>query len=104
MMDMNNMATMFKNAGMKVSSVKGLCLDPENPDIMYAVTDGVHRSLDGGKTWTQLCRQPGDGRDNCPDGGHGNCIAFCKSTREIFVAGKCMGVWKMKAAPVDATN
>ena len=104
MMDMNNMTTMFKNAGMKVSSVKGLCLDPENPDIMYAVTDGVHRSLDGGKTWTQLCRQPGDGRDNCPDGGHGECISFCASTREIFVAGKCMGVWKMKAAPADATN
>ncbi len=102
----------FKDAGMDVDNASGLCLDPENPDIMYAVennivyrkTDGVKRSLDGGKTWTQLCRRPGDGRDNCPDGGHGTQIVFNPTTREIFTSGLCMGVWKMKAVPSDSKN
>lgn len=102
----------FKDAGMDVKNATSLCLDPENPDIMYAIennivyraTDGVKRSLDGGKTWTQLCRRVGDGRDNCPDGGHGTQIVFNETTREIFVSGLCMGVWKMKAVPSDSTN
>ena len=112
MLDTNSSSVAFKDAGMDVNNASSLCLDPENPDIMYAVennvvyrsTDGVKRSLDGGKTWTQLCRRPGDGRDNCPDGGHGTTIKFCKTTREIFVSGLCMGVWKMKAVPSDSTN
>ena len=84
----------------------GVCVDPENPSIIYVSyqtynnydVPSVCRSLDGGKTWTNLCRTVGDGRDNCPDGGkNACCITFIKSTREIMVAASCRGIWKMKA-------
>jgi len=83
-----------------------VCLDPENPSIIYVSyhtyttynAPSVCRSLDGGKTWTNLCRSVGDGRDNCIDGGRCACsIDFIPSTREIIVAGACRGLWKMKA-------
>lgn len=109
--DVNNPKLIPDESDIDLTNVRGLCLDPENPDIMYAVQNssarkdsGVMRSLDGGETWTQLMRKPYDGRENCPDGGYGWTIDFCKSTREIFVTGGCQGVWKMKAAPADATN
>lgn len=109
--DMNSENPMMKNAQFAVPYATGICFDPENPDIIYIVQNnwlrkdaGVMRSLDGGETWTQLQRRVGDGRDDCPDGGYGNCIAFSQSTREIFVCGMCQGVWKMKAVPADTTN
>lgn len=109
--DMNNEnSALFSDAGFNISYSKGICLDPENPNIMYVIhgnrnsNAGVMRSLDGGKTWTQLGRRVGDGRDNCPDAAYGSCISFCESTREIFIAGDCRGVWKMDAAPADASN
>ncbi len=87
-------------------SAGGVVVDPENPNIIYVSYStyssynvaSVCRSLDGGKTWTNLCRTVGDGRDNCPDGGRNAvCISFISSTREIMVAASCRGVWKMKA-------
>lgn len=80
--------------------------DPENPSILYVTystyssydVPSVCRSLDGGKTWTNLCRTVGDGRDNCLDGGRqAGGISFIASTREIMVATGCRGIWKMKA-------
>ncbi len=105
-MDMNApKPVFFKSETVSGSGFSGICLDPENPTIMYAVRNGdTERSLDGGKTWTQLCRRVGDGRDNCPDGGHGVCIAFCASTREVYVTGQCRGVWKIKAVEPTTTN
>jgi len=89
----------------------GVCVDPENPSIMYISystynsydTPSVCRSLDGGRTWTNLCRTVGDGRDNCPDGGrNAGSLRFISSTREIMVSASCRGIWKMKAC--DASN
>jgi len=84
----------------------GVCVDPENPSIIYISyerwayydTPSVCRSLDGGKTWTNLCRSVGDGRDDCLDGGR-NALAihFIPSTREIITYTNCRGIWKMKA-------
>ncbi len=109
-LDLNSNKNVFGDCYFDVNNVMGMTLDPENPSIIYVVeanmthrsADGVKRSLDVGKTWTQLIRKVGDGRDNCPDGGHGTHVVFKPDTREIFVTGQCMGVWKMKAAPVDA--
>ncbi len=111
-MDLDDPKFVFKDAGFKLKGATDMVFDPENADIVYVVTnnivrresDSVMRSLDGGKTWTQLVRRAGDGRDNCPDGGRGLHINFCKSTREIFVSGLCLGMWKMKAAPSNSTN
>ncbi len=102
-------STLLMEAGFNLRYTTGICVDPENPAIMYVATgsnardtNGVWRTLDGGKTWTQLMRQVNDGRDSCPDGGWGSCIDFCASTREIISSVSCHGVWKMKAAPADA--
>jgi len=78
---------------------EGICLDPQNTNIIYMCgNDWVYRSLDAGKTWTNLCRLVGDGRDNCPDGGKtAGSIEFCETTRELFAACGCRGIWKIKA-------
>ncbi len=103
--------TVAVDAGFKISGAKDICLDPENPNLMYVISNGskvrdysVKRTLDGGKTWTQLRRQVGDGRDNCPDGGYGSCIVFNSATREIITCGACRGIWKMKAPNIDNMN
>ncbi len=105
----NPKATILMNAGFNISGAKDICIDPENQNIMYVIQNGtqvnnygLQRTLDGGKTWTQLRRQVGDGRDNCPDGGYGQCVVFNEDTREIITSGACRGIWKMKAAPADA--
>ncbi len=110
--DVNNPKKIALDAGFKVAGAADICLDPENPSIMYVIQNGVvdmtkygvKRTLDGGKTWTQLRRQVGDGRDNCPDGGYGSCVVFNPATREIITCGACRGIWKMKAAPAYAKN
>ncbi len=104
--DMNNpKEVLLKSSTVSGSGFSSLCLDPENTRIMYAVRNGdTERSLDAGVTWTQLCRRVGDGRDNCPDGGHGVCIDFSPTAREVYIAGQCRGVWKIKAVPADSTN
>lgn len=96
-----------------LSQVSGICVDPENPDIMYLSRgwqasdyeyEAFFRSLDGGKTWTCLNRTAGDGREG-PDGGRrAGSIVFNSITREVFVTSGCMGIWKIKAAPADTTN
>lgn len=97
----------------KLSCASGVCVDPENPDIMYLCRswqasdfeyESFFRSLDGGKTWTCLNRTAGDGREG-PDGGRrAGSIIFNAVTREVYVTSGCMGIWKIKAAPSDTTN
>ncbi|MBQ2704587.1 MAG: hypothetical protein IJF58_03455 [Clostridia bacterium] len=94
-----------------LSRATGVVVDPENFKILYVTRgwqaqdfsyDATFRSLDGGKTWTCLNREYGDGREG-PDGGrHAGGISFNAITREIFVSSGCRGMWKMKAAPADA--
>ncbi|MBQ5902255.1 MAG: hypothetical protein IIW83_03300, partial [Clostridia bacterium] len=87
-----------------------LCVDPENPDIVYIGCyshaefgmPNVLRSLDGGETWTVLNRLPNDGRSG-PDGGKQPVqIRINPLTRELFVLCGCRGVWKIKCCPPDA--
>ncbi len=109
--DVNSGSRVLTDIQLGIKHAKSICIDPENSNIMYAIEcgtqryqSGVWRTLDGGKTWTALHRTVGDGRDNCPDGGNGSHIEFRPSTREIFVGGRCMGLWKMKAAEPTANN
>jgi hypothetical protein len=87
----------------------GVCCDPTNNDIMYATMhtnnnydrQNVIRSLDGGKTWTGLCREVGDGRTG-PDGA--NQAMHCEVnplTHELFVATHCNGMWKISGPPSE---
>jgi photosystem II stability/assembly factor-like uncharacterized protein len=82
-------------------------VDPRNTDIVYAVChnddnydmQNVYRSLDGGKTWTGLGRQVGDGRSG-PDGA--NQSMWCTvnpATGELYVFTHCNGVWKISGPP-----
>ena len=84
-----------------------VCVDPRNPDIMYAGCSSnyyfdlkaVWRSLDGGKNWTLLTRQKDDGREG-PDGGKKPiCMRVNAKTGELFTFNGCRGVWKMPAPP-----
>jgi len=95
----------------QLTKATGVVVDPENFNILYLTRgwqapafnySATFRSLDGGKTWTCLNREYGDGREG-PDGGrHAGGISFNAITREIFVSSGCRGMWKMKAAPSDA--
>ena len=89
-----------------------VCIDPRNPDIMYAGCSSnyyfdlkaVWRSLDGGKNWTLLTRQKGDGREG-PDGGKKPvCMRVNAKTGELFTFNGCRGVWKMPAPPNEYYN
>ncbi len=96
--------------GCTINNTTGICVDPENPDIIYLCskerkyTDNFFRSLDGGETWTCLNRVSGDGREG-PDGGRwcGSMI-FNGVSRELIVTSGCRGLWKIDAAPADTTN
>lgn len=90
--------------------VGGVCVDPENPNIIYIACGSneeygfanVLRSLDDGASWTVLTRTPNDGRKG-PDGGRaaGN-IRINPATREVFVSSGCRGIWKIPCAPANA--
>ncbi len=97
----------------ELNRATGVVTDPENGNILYLSRgwqadafnySAVFRSLDGGKTWTCLNREYGDGREG-PDGGrHASGIEFNQLTREVFVVSGCRGMWKIKAAPSDTKN
>ena len=97
----------------ELTRATGIVADPENHSILYMTRgwqadafnySATFRSLDGGKTWTCLNREYGDGREG-PDGGrHASGITFIADTREIIVVSGCRGMWKMKAAPADSKN
>ncbi len=68
---------------------------------MYEVQH-IWRSLDGGETWTGLCRMKGDGRDDFPVGARRAIfMSLNYNTGELFVFTGCHGMWKI-ASPPDA--
>ncbi len=89
------------------NGTNNVCVDPNNPDIMYAGCNSDYyynvkstwRSLDAGKTWTCLTRYKDDGRTG-PDGGKKVlCMRVNAKTSELFVFSGCRGVWKIPAPP-----
>lgn len=97
----------MKTVDIEQVGVNNVCIDPRNPDIMYAGCSSdyffnlkaVWRSLDGGDNWTLLTRQKGDGRTG-PDGGKKpTCMRVNAKTGELFTFNGCRGVWKMPAPP-----
>lgn len=89
-----------------------VCVDPKNPDIMYVGCTSTYyfnlksvwRSLDGGKNFTCMSRQKGDGRSG-PDGGRNpTCIRVNGNTGEMFVFSGCRGVWKLSPPPKEYYN
>jgi hypothetical protein len=85
----------------------GVAVDQSNPDIMYVScftnedynVQNVWRTLDGGKTWTGLSRQVGDGRTG-PDGvNQATYCAINPVTHELYVVTHCNGMWKIPGPP-----
>ncbi len=77
-------------------------IDPTNNDIMYATSKhaatyankSAWRSIDGGKTWTSLNREVGDGREG-PDGGRAVSFVRIDSEGSPWFVGHCRGIWKI---------
>lgn len=78
-----------------------VAVDPVDTDIVYVgcrigiyMTDvAVVRSLDGGRTWTNLTRLPGDGRTG-PDGAReSSSLRVHPDTRDVITGTCCRGVW-----------
>ncbi len=105
--DLNAEKFQFKTVNCGTAAVKSVCVDPENPDIVYIGTDdmdkGVRRSLDGGKTWTVLTYQYGDERvTKGPSGGRvSEIVRVNGKTHELFTAGGCTGVYKIPGPPAE---
>ena len=88
--------------------LSSVVVDKRNPDIMYACVSSnlvynvqhIWRSLDGGKTWTGLCRMKGDGRDGFSVGARrATSMALNYSTGELLVFTGCHGMWKIASPP-----
>ncbi len=82
-----------------------VAVDPVETDIVYIgcrigtyMTDvAVVRSLDAGKSWTNLTRQPGDGRVG-PDGAREtSTLRVHPVTREVILGTCCRGMWSLPA-------
>ena len=105
----------FKQISIPNSQVDGskilmsaVVVDKRNPNIMYACVSSnlvynvqhIWRSLDGGKTWTGLCRMKGDGRDGYPAGARrATFMAMNYYSGELFVFTGCHGMWKIASPP-----
>ncbi len=90
--------------------LSSVVVDKRNPNIMYACVSSnviydvqhIWRSLDGGKTWTGLCRMKGDGRDGYPVGARrASFMALNYNTGELFVFTGCHGMWKIASPPKE---
>ena len=97
----------MKTLDIEQVGTNNVCIDPRNPDIMYAGCSSdyyfnlkaVWRSLDGGENWTLLTRQKDDGRKG-PDGGRKPiCMRVNAKTGELFTFNGCRGVWKIAGPP-----
>ncbi len=109
----NNTLTRITYNSNAKNFASSVALDPNNPEVVYVSDDcsivetsyddygHIYRSLDGGKTWTVITRQVGDGRDLCPDGGtSAGTINVNPVTGELYASTSCMGMWKI-AAPAQ---
>ncbi len=93
--------TMTVNHG-KCNSID---VDPRNGNIYASVRSegyeckqiGVVRSMDGGKTWVNLSRAPGDGSVGLDGGKKPDYIVFNRKYNEVWTNCGCRGVWKIKA-------
>lgn len=90
--------------------LSSVVVDKRNPDIMYACVSSnvvynvqhIWRSLDGGKSWTGLCRMKGDGRDDAAVGARrATSMALNYNTGELFVLTGCHGMWKLPSPPSE---
>ena len=107
MSDLNAESYKLNAVGTGSGAVQSVCIDPENPDIVYIgagdMDRGVRRSLDGGKTWTVLTYQPGDERvTKGPSGGRvSDIVRVNAKTHELFTAGGCTGIYKIPGPPAE---
>ncbi len=84
------------------NSIGSVDIDPTNNDIMYITSKpaatyankSALRSIDGGKTWTSLNRELGDGREG-PDGGRAVSFVRIDSEGSPWFVGHCRGIWKI---------
>ncbi len=84
--------------------IRNVAVDPENSKVIYvcsargvyACATAVLRSVDGGKTWANLSRNPGDGSKGADGARDISNFAVNPVTRELFAIGGCRGMYKMK--------
>ena len=90
--------------------MSAVVVDKRNPKIMYVCISSnvvynvqhIWRSLDGGKTWTGLCRMKGDGRDDANVGARrATSMALNYNTGELLVFTGCHGMWKIPSPPAE---
>lgn len=71
-------------------------IDPRT-GYMYATKGDVYRSTDGGSTWVNMSREPGDGSVG-PDGGKKSSgLKFNRNQNDVWVVCGCRGIWKIAA-------
>ena len=106
--DMNQKEPQRQAVNTNGQGASTVAVDSRNPNIIYVGAPGntvqndrsVGRSTDGGKTWVNLTRTPGDGRKG-PDGGNeATTVRVNTKTGELIVTTGCRGVWKMKVPDV----
>lgn len=86
----------------KLYRERTVAVDPVQPNVVYvgragntyASDSAVLRSMDRGKTWTNLTRQRPLVGEELDGGREAICIRVHPRTREVFVATSCYGIWK----------
>lgn len=96
--------------------VATVAVDPADPSLVYAgnhkdiyaCTNAVVRSTDGGRTWENLTVTAPLSNAKQPGGPHEvQWLRVHPETRELWAAGQCYGVWKIappKTAPAKAAS
>lgn len=91
-------------------SLRSLAVDPENGNVIYVSSAkntyagpiGVLRTTDGGKSWVNLTRRPGDGSTGIDGGKEVTSLLIHPETRYLYTVGGCRGIYRMKLLPPDA--
>ena len=93
--------------------VTSVAVDPQQPGIVYiaqkkdiyAANNAVARSTDGGVTWTNMLLQAPLSLDPAGplQGPHEvSWVRVHPTTREVWAAGECFGIWKAPPPPTTA--
>jgi photosystem II stability/assembly factor-like uncharacterized protein len=98
-------ATIPTTDGIQGLKLRSVAVDPTDSNIVYLSNSvdvyqspiGVLRSLDGGKTWTNITRNPGDGSYGADGGKAVDFMRINPKTRELFAVCGCRGLWKIAA-------
>lgn len=96
--------TDFRDNGGYITKIRKIVVDKKNPDLMYicnalgvyASPASIFRSLDGGKSWEIINRDLNDGSVGADGARDCSSIVINSATRELFQAGGCRGMYKMK--------